>query len=269
MSNKTQLINQALSAAESSIRQAKQLLAEIDQGSASRELPKNSPQPIRKIESPQVEKEKPGIVGIFDGESMVTEAGDKHPIPQNYASKCMLVVGDTLKMVEDNGEKRFKQIEHVKRYRTTGMVTKKEGKFRVVTPEGSYKVLGASIEHFKAEVGDEVVAFLPAGNLIASYIALESVAGKSKAEEVVPTKSNSEDDKKKELHEDKTKEKIVEAPKPAPKETQPAQPVVKAVKVEPKISPEPSPKKPEPLKIEVEKPVEVKMPDLVGEDELR
>ena len=84
-----------------------------------------------------------------------------------------------------------------------------------------------------------------------------------------PHFGKSEDDKKKELHEDKTKEKIMEAPKQAPKQIPYAQPVVKVVKTEAKFSPEPSPKKPEPLKIEVEKPVEVKMADLVGEDELR
>src|SRR3989304_4789743 len=111
------LISQALGAAESSIRLAKQLLSEME-GSSGTQTTKD------KLE------ELPGITGIFDGESMVAQDGQTFPVPANYASKSMLVVGDTLKLVEEGKEKRFKQIEHVRRHKTSGMLTKKDGKWK-------------------------------------------------------------------------------------------------------------------------------------------
>src|SRR3990167_2366131 len=118
--NKIDLIRQALGAAESSIRLAKQLLGELERA------------PSVSADKPKQHKEMPGITGVFDGEEMVAEAGEKYPVPANYASKSLLVVGDTLKLVEERGEKRFKQIEHVKRHKSVGILTKKDGKWKVV-----------------------------------------------------------------------------------------------------------------------------------------
>ena len=117
---------------------------------------------------------------------MVSESGESFPVPANYASKSMLVVGDTLKLVEEgkNKDKRFKQIEHVKRHKSTGILTKKEGKWRAVTPEGSYKVLPAAVEHFGADIGSEVMIHLPATNLTVGYAAIESVKNNGKPEAV-------------------------------------------------------------------------------------
>ena len=164
MSKQIDLIRQALSAAESSIGVAKQLLSDLEKEGGSRG-----------------EKEKrilPGVVGVFDGENVVTDSGEKHPVPANYASKSMLVVGDKLKLTTDQGEQRFKQIEHVKRYRTKGVVTKKDGKFHVITPEGSYRVLSAAVAHFGATTGDEAMVLVPAKNLTSAWAAIESVPGK-------------------------------------------------------------------------------------------
>jgi len=157
--DKLVLIRQALAAAESSIKTAKQLLSEVESGGLHISA-----------------KDLPGEAGVFDGVGMVTEGGEKLEVPANYASKSMLVVGDTLKLVDENGEKRFKQVEHVKRHKTTGILHRKDGKFKVITPEGSYNVLGAAVEHFKGDVGDEVVLHLPAGNLTAAYGAIERIA---------------------------------------------------------------------------------------------
>lgn len=161
--NKIDLIRQALSASESSIKLARQLLGELESG--------------RRGDEPKA-KEMPGITGIFEGEIMTTQKGEKYPVPENYASKSMLVVGDTLKLVENAGQKRFKQIEHVKRHKTIGIITKKEGKWAAVTPEGSYKILPASVEHFKGDVGDEVLLQLPANNLQTLWAAVEKVTKK-------------------------------------------------------------------------------------------
>lgn len=229
------LIRQALGAAESSIKLAKQLLNEMEGGVPGASVNKD------KI------AELPGVLGTFDGENMVDEAGKVYPVPANYASKSMLVVGDTLKLVEEGKEKRFKQVDHVKRQKTTGTVTKKDGKWVVVTPEGSYKVLPATIDHFGAEVGSEVVLFVPAGNLTAPYGTIESlVKGSSVGKETAPkTEIKVEETPKKEgkaEKEEKPKkaaEKPVapkkEEPKPEAKET----PIVPVVEV-PIPAPEPA-----------------------------
>lgn len=161
--NKIDLIRQALSASESSIKLARQLLSELESG--------------RRGDTPKA-KEMPGITGVFEGETMTTEKGEKYPVPENYASKSILVVGDTLKLVENAGQKRFKQIEHVKRHKTIGIIAKKEGKWAAVTSEGSYRILPASVEHFKGDVGDEVLVQLPANNLQTPWAAVEKVTKK-------------------------------------------------------------------------------------------
>lgn len=165
--NKIDLIRQALNASESSIKLAKQLLGELEH--EGRRLPEQNKA-----------KELPGIVGVFDGQSMETETGEKHPVPENYASKSILVVGDTLKLVTSGGEKRFKQLEHVKRHKTSGIIAKKDGKWAAVTSEGSYKLLNSAVEHFGAEVGDEILIQIPASNLQTTWAAVEKVTKKSK-----------------------------------------------------------------------------------------
>jgi hypothetical protein len=161
---KIDLIRQALSASESSTRLARQLLAELEkEGEKSKPIP----------------KDLPGIVGVFDGQNMMTEKGENFPVPENYASKSILVVGDTLKIIEEGGEKRFRQVEHVKRHKTDGIITKKDGKWSVVTSEGSYRVLPASISHYNGEVGDEALVQLPASNLQTTWAAVENVTKKT------------------------------------------------------------------------------------------
>src|SRR4030042_6923546 len=125
MAQKIELIRQALSAAESSLKLARQLLSDIERSDGGNR---------------QKTTDLPGVAGVFDGQNMFTEKGETHPVPENYASKSILVVGDTLKLVEDRGERRFKQIEHVKRHKSIGILSKKDGKWVAVTPEGSYKL---------------------------------------------------------------------------------------------------------------------------------
>lgn len=204
---KIDLIRQALSASESSIRLARQLLSELE-----REVGKNK----------HASKDTPGITGFFDGQNMVTEKGEKFSVPENYASKSILVVGDTLKLAEEGGNKRFKQIEHVKRHKTSGILTKKDGKWAAVTSEGSYKIIPAAVAHFNGEVGDEVLLQIPANNLQSSWAALEKVSKKASGGDMtVPAeKTELKDEKKTEkpVREVETKEAKTETKEAKPKE---------------------------------------------------
>ncbi len=155
--NQIQLISQALQAAVSSINLAKQMLGELE-----REVRVSA-------------KDLPGITGTFDGEAMTCPDGKKYQVPENYASKSMLVFGDTLKMVEEGGEKLFKQIERVKRITEAGILAKKEGKWHAVTAEGSYKLLPAAVSFHAGEEGDEVTVTIPQDNRRAPFAALETV----------------------------------------------------------------------------------------------
>lgn len=192
MSKQIESIKQAIGAAESSIRLSRQLLNELERGSFVK----------------SEEESIPGVIGTFDGESMVMESGEKHLVPANYASKSMLIVGDTLKLVDGKGDKKFKQIEHVKRYKTFGVLTKKDGKFHVVTQEGSYRVIPAAVDHFNAVVGEEVRIVIPAKNLTAAWASIESTEKKEKSnneqrpQSPVETKKETKDILKKETKEE-------------------------------------------------------------------
>lgn len=280
MSNKNiDLIRQALNAAEASIKLSRQLLADLEGGG-------QGANPVDISSKPKA-NELPGITGTFDGENMTSETGETFPVPANYASKSLLVVGDTLKLVEEGKEKRFKQIEHVKRHKTTGIITKKEGKWRAVTPEGSYKVLPAAIAHFGADVGSEVVLHLPSDNLTVPYGAIESVktvvkettdSQEKEPTEAVTKEKEPEETKPKETEksETETKEKEVAHKEPEkknppqprhetkepPRETKPEvkQEVVPA-KVEVKQEVKKEPETPKPVEIPVvEKPKTVEPP---------
>lgn len=234
MPNKYDLIRQALNAAESSIKLAKQLMSEVEQGKNDQSRPR-----------PEHEK-VPGVVGIFDGENMITDKGEKMAVPLNYAAKSRLVVGDTLKMIEENGEKRFKQIERVKRLSTSAVLTKKEGKFVAVAQEGRYRILPIALQHLGASVGDELNIIIPEKNLNAEWAAVESLVTSTKtndAEAVSETEANAS-----EKPAEKVEAKIEE---PKPKEV-PVEPVEKTV--------EPSPA---PVIVEDDEEMEIVVPSVV------
>src|SRR4030043_1589889 len=75
----------------------------------------------------------PGVEGTYDGSYLVAEDNTKIEVPANYAAKSRLVFGDTLKMIEENGKTLFKQLQKVPRKEVNGVVTKKEGKWYVLT----------------------------------------------------------------------------------------------------------------------------------------
>lgn len=140
--NSTQLILDAIEAAERSLSMAKKMLgAAADSGLGS------------------------GVTGIFDGEFMQTDTGKRYQVPPNYASKSMLVAGDTLKLIPGdttlNEPNRFKQIEKVERIETPAVITKKDGKWAIVCEQGSFWVLPAAVKFFNGQLGQEVTILLP------------------------------------------------------------------------------------------------------------
>lgn len=103
-----------------------------------------------------------GAIGTFDGEFLITMDGRKYQIPPNYASKSLLVPGDTLRMIETGeGEHKFKQIRKIERIPVEGVLTKKNGNWSVVTEDGSFKLLAASVKFHEGNIGEAVQVLLP------------------------------------------------------------------------------------------------------------
>lgn len=284
------LINQALSAAASSINLARQLLSELTGVRST-----VSSQPAATILSPKNTEpsalQLPGITGTFDGQFMITDDGQKFQIPENYASKSMIVFGDKLKMADVNGEKRFKQIERTKRQRASGMIVKKEGRYHVVTSDGSYKISSAAVSFFGGKEGDEAHIILPLNNKHVPFATLESVGAKPVVETpvaslpVVSTPANTVSTHTEKniptqkpvirqarggeqgLAAENAKEKVKEK---SEKDPEPAKKVVKSSKDKEKSAAEKSDEKVRTTKETVtEKGAEKSNAPLIGDDELR
>lgn len=119
----------------------------------------------------------PGTEGNFDGQYLIAQDGRKTEVPENYAAKSRLVYGDVLKVFNDAGKQVFKQIDRVERKKVSGVLTKKEGKWYLLSDSGSYRVSDASAEFNGAMLNDKASAYVPAKELNAPWAALDEVFG--------------------------------------------------------------------------------------------
>lgn len=175
---------------------------------------------IQQEEKKEMYKNMPGVEGTFDGIYLVSEDGAKHEVPANYAAKSRLVFGDKLKIVEEDGKKVFKQIQKPERQEVKGVLSKKEGKWYLLSDSGTYKISDTAAEFNKAELNDEAVALVPEHQLNVPFAALDLIVKKvvpmAAAENVVRAAPKAEKPKEnKENKETKQKKEIISA-KPAP-----------------------------------------------------
>jgi len=124
---------------------------------------------------PKPHEALPGVVGVFDGIYMITSSGDKYEVAANYAAKSMLIFGDSLKMLDQDGRHVFKQVEKLPRAEIEGVLSKKEGKWYLLASSGTYKISDVAANFHAAKVNDTAVALVPAGNKKVSFAALKSV----------------------------------------------------------------------------------------------
>lgn len=213
----------------------------------------------------------PGTEGVFDGQYLIAQDGRKTEVPSNYAAKSKLVYGDILKVFTDSGRQIFKQIDRVERKTVEGVLTKKEGKWYLLTDIGTYKISDASAEYHKAELNNRASALIPAQNPKVPFASLERVfnenRGSVQSEPVVSRKYKEEKDFKKDIDKKSVKNKQVVKKTPVssnPKErTNP-----KFVKKEqdPK---ELKVKKIEKSEIKEDKPKTEYIDNIMGDDDLR
>lgn len=115
------------------------------------------------------------IEGVFDGQNMMDGNGQSYPVPANYASKSKLVEGDGMKLtITDEGKFIYKQIAPIERRIAKGILIQEDGQYKVLVEGRALRVLLASVTFYRAEVGDQVTALLPAEGQ-AQWAAIEAV----------------------------------------------------------------------------------------------
>ncbi len=115
------------------------------------------------------------IEGVFDGQNMIGSNGKIYPVPANYASKSHLVQGDVLKLsIEDGGRFLFKQIGPAERKQLIGTIIQREGSYYAQAESKDYRVLLASVTHFKLSAGDQATILVPANLPEAEWAAIEA-----------------------------------------------------------------------------------------------
>lgn len=118
------------------------------------------------------------VEGVFTGENMLGSDGQMYPVPQNYASKSLLVQGSKLKaVVFPNGKINYKIIEEIEYENTTGIITKNGDKYQITTSKKTYNVLVAAITFHKCSIGDTVNIRIPKGKE-ATYAVIENIIPK-------------------------------------------------------------------------------------------
>lgn len=176
MSQETELkaIRDAIIAAESSIRTAKHLLASL-LGEEMKTRFHGSTDGL----SAYHEGELHIVEGVFTGESMLGSDGNTYPVPQNYASKSLLVQWSRLKaIINAQGKITYKIIEEIPYETHLGIITRSGDKYQVTTQNKTYNVLVAAITFHKASIGDTVHIRIPKGKE-ATYAAIENLIPKS------------------------------------------------------------------------------------------
>lgn len=116
---------------------------------------------------------------VFTWESMLWSDGNIYPIPQNYASKSLLVQWSRIKaMINPSGKIVYKIIGEIPYETKIGLITKNGDKYQITTDTKTYSVLLAAITFHHCNVGDTVSIRVPEGK-DATYAVIESVIPKA------------------------------------------------------------------------------------------
>lgn len=118
------------------------------------------------------------IEWVFTGEAMLGSDGNIYPVPQNYASKSLLVQGSKLKAtIQTSGKILYKIIEEIPHELKTGIITKNWEKYQITTDTKTYNVLLAAITFHHCSIGDTVTIRIPEWK-DATYAVIESIIPK-------------------------------------------------------------------------------------------
>ena len=105
----------------------------------------------------------------------------------------------------DSGKQIFKQIDRVERKVIEGVLTKKEGKWYLLSDVGSYKVSDASAEFNKAKINDRAFALIPAENTKVPFACLDRIITEHSDSEDLENSEIFDKNKKREMKSEKHK----------------------------------------------------------------
>lgn len=118
------------------------------------------------------------IEWVFIGDGMLASDGNTYPVPQNYASKSLLVQGSRLKAtIDESGRIKYKIISEIPFTTEIGIITKNGDKYQIATDTKTYNVLVAAITFHKCNIGDTVTIRIPEWKE-ATYAVIEAVIPK-------------------------------------------------------------------------------------------
>lgn len=200
MSKKIQSILSLIEIAENNLQNARNLLLQItDERSTG--TTENTYKNISADESQAMDV----IEGFFDGENMIGDNGQIYTVPQNYASKTQLVIGDRMKWMLTPDREVFKLIGQAARERIIGMFSMESDNYVVISEKHPkpIKILKASatfaMKNLGLNFGDEVVIIIPRG-VTPSWGAFSSVV--KTLSEIEKNMILTEDQKPTDVHKD-------------------------------------------------------------------
>jgi len=138
-------------------------------------------------------RDLPGVNGIFNGEVMVSSDGVKYDVPKNYSAKSLLVNGDELKMMEQDGKIAFKIVSKVPRKKIEGLLSKKDGRYVILSDSGAYNLSKTAVEFRNIKQGEWVLAVIPETGSANSFAAIDKVIKKENKKEVKFFDKNKQD----------------------------------------------------------------------------
>lgn len=167
---KIKALRDLIHSAQNSIHSAKKILNELLGDTSSDELQLDTSW----LSSYTSGSEKV-VEGVFTGDSMLGSDGNIYPVPQNYASKSLLVQGSKLKaLINPNGKIVYKIIGEIPFESKIGIITKNGEKYQITTETKTYNVLLAAITFHHCNVWDTVSIRVPEGKE-ATYAVIETV----------------------------------------------------------------------------------------------
>jgi len=163
-------LQELISTAERSLHHAKNLMTQI---SGKKVLPQVEPD-MAGLHAYKHGKSKV-IEGVFTGKDMLGVDKKTYPVPANYASKSKIIEGSKLKMtIKADGSYQYKIIDEIDFDTTTGTLIKEADTFIIISQQGIYQVLPASVTYLQAHVGDRVAIRIPRG-IKATYATIDTL----------------------------------------------------------------------------------------------
>ena len=168
----------------------------------------------------------PGITGKFDGEFMVTADSAKMSVPKNYAAKSLLVFGDELKRMEQDGKEAYKILSKVDRKKIEGLLSKKDGRYVILSDSGTFNLSKNAVEFRNIKQGEWVSAVIPEKGPHGDFAAIDKIIKKDKNKEIKFFEVKKEEKK----IQPQPRPMAIKPAEPKPMETKPIEPKVEMVK---------------------------------------